>query len=122
MNASRLILALTIIAKLVLAVLIAWYFWNATTLIEIKQLPVYILIYAVVYIGLQMVTRKLSKVTNWWDWVYYIGLLSIMIPVLLASTENEVMFHAITDYGIICLILPVLVDGYFFVNKPSKIN
>lgn len=120
MNPSRLILALAIVVKMVLAVLISWYFWNAATLVEIKQLPVYILVYAVVYIGLQMLTRRLSNVHNWWDWVYYIGLLSIMIPVMLANSENEKMYHAITDIGIICLILPVLVDGYFFVNKPSK--
>lgn len=120
MNTTRLILALAIIVKLALSVLISSYFWNATTLMEIKQLPIYILILAVAYIGLQMLTRKLSGIQNWWDWVYYVGLLSIMIPAMLANAENFKLYHAITNYGTLCLILPVLVDGYYFVNKSGK--
>lgn len=120
MNFNRLFLALAIVGKLVLATLICMYFWNASELIEIKQLPIQILVFAVIYIGLQMLTRKMTNVNNWWDWIYYLGLVSIMVPVMLADVEHAKLYHAITDYGTILLILPVLVDGYNFINKPSK--
>lgn len=122
MRNERLILAFAIIAKLISSVFICLYFWNATQLFEIKQIPLSILILAVIYIGLQMVTRKLSTVHNWWDWVYYIGLLSIMIPVTFANAKSELVFHLITDIGTICLVLPVLADGYFFISGYSTKN
>lgn len=122
MNSSRIILSLAIVVKLILSVIICWYFWNATELIEIKQIPIYILILAVVYIGFQMLSRKISAAHNWWDWVYYIGLLSIMIPVMLANEKNKDVYNIITDYGTLLLILPVLVDGYYLINNPPKRN
>lgn len=121
MRNERFILAFAIIAKLVLSVLICMYFWNATELIQIKEIPIYLLVLAIAYIGLQMTTRKLATVHNWWDWVYYMGLVSIMVPVSFATSEHEKMYHIITDVGTICLILPVLADGYFFIeNKSNK--
>jgi hypothetical protein len=120
MRNQRIILAFAIIAKLILSVLICMYFWNSTELIQIKQIPVYLLVMSVVYIGLQMYTRKISTVHNWWDWVYYIGLVSIMVPVSIATSENEKIIHLVTDIGTICLILPVLADGYFFIGNTSN--
>lgn len=118
---KRLLLALVIVGKLVLSVLICTYFWNATDLLALKQLPIMVIILAVFYIGLQMLTRKLSEVNNWWDWVYYFGLLSIMIPVTFATKQYEQIFHLITDIGTICLILPAMADGYFLiVQSPQK--
>ena len=116
----RLILSLAVVAKLVLAVLICTYFWEATTLAEIQQLPIYLLILCVAYIGLQMFTRRMSGVQNWWDWVYYIGLLSIMLPVTLANPAQEKIFHLITDFGTLLLVIPVLVDGWFLVKSNTS--
>lgn len=120
MKNERFILAFVIITKLILSVLICLYFWNATELVQIKQIPIYLLAMAIVYIGLQMITRKLATVHNWWDWVYYIGLVAIMIPVSFATKEHEVIYHLITDIGTICLILPVLADGYFYIGNSSN--
>lgn len=117
---KRLLLALVIVGKLLLSVMICTYFWNATDLIALKQLPVGVIVLAVFYIGLQMLTRKLSKVNNWWDWVYYFGLLSIMIPVTFATKKSEVVFHLIADLGTICLVLPALADGYFLIVQSPK--
>jgi hypothetical protein len=117
---KRVLLALVIIGKLVLAALICSYFWNTSDLISLKQLPYSIILFAVLYIGLQMLTRKLSSVNNWWDWVYYGGLLSIMIPVTFATQGSIKIFEPITDFGTICLILPALVDGYYLIIQPSQ--
>jgi hypothetical protein len=113
------IIRLAVVAKLILAVLICSYFWQAITILEIRQLPMQVLIMCVAYIGLQMLTRRLSGSQNWWDWVYYVGLLCIMIPVSIANDENAALYHAITDYGTILLIIPVLIDGWFLINPKS---
>lgn len=120
MNTPKFLFALLILAKLFLAATIVLYFWNVNTLVEITKLPLYVLILTVVYIGFQMVTRRFSKKQNWWDWIYYIGLASIMLPVVMAKPENEKIFHLLTDYGILFLLLPVLIDGYNFVKNQKE--
>jgi hypothetical protein len=118
---QKLIIRLATVAKLVLAVLICSYFWESTTLLEIRQLPMTVLVMCVVYIGMQMLTRRLSGNQNWWDWVYYVGLICIMVPVSFANEKNELLYHVMTDYGTILLIIPVLVDGWFLIrSNPSE--
>ena len=120
MNTPKFLFALLILAKLFLAATIVLYFWNVNTLVEITKLPLYVLILTVVYIGFQMVTRRFSKKQNWWDWIYYIGLAAIMLPVVMAKPENEKIFHLLTDFGILFLLLPVLIDGYNFVKNQKE--
>lgn len=120
MNTPKFVFALLILAKLFLAATITLYFWNVNTLVEITKLPLYVLILTVVYIGLQMVTRRFSKKQNWWDWIYYIGLAAIMLPVVMAKPENEKIFHLLTDFGILFLLFPVLIDGYYFVKNQKE--
>lgn len=120
MNTPKFLFALLILAKLFLAATIVLYFWNVNTLVEITKLPLYVLILTVVYIGFQMVTRRFSKKQNWWDWIYYIGLAAIMLPVVMAKPENEKIFHLLTDFGILFLLLPVLIDGFYFVKNQKE--
>jgi hypothetical protein len=114
---TKMIIRLAVIAKLVFSVLICSYFWQATSIEQIRMLPIQVLIMCVVYIALQMLTRRLSGERNWWDWVYYFGLLCIMVPVSFASEENAMLFHFLTDYGTLLLIVPVLVDGWFIIRS-----
>jgi hypothetical protein len=52
------------------------------------------------------------KTINWWDWLYYIALVSIALPVLFANSLNENFYHWILDLGCTFFIIPVLVDMY----------
>jgi hypothetical protein len=114
---NQMIVRLAVIAKLVLSVLICSYFWQATTIQEVRMLPMQVLIMCVAYIGLQMLTRRLSAQQNWWDWVYYVGLICVMVPVSFATEENATFYHILTDYGTLLLIIPVLVDGWFLIRS-----
>jgi hypothetical protein len=118
---EKLVLRLAIVLKLVLSILICWYFWSVNDLEGIQQLPMYVLVLCVVYIGLQMITRRISKAQHWWDWVYYAGLLCIMIPVMFSSEKTLVVYNVITDIGTLLLVLPVLVDGWILV-KPNSVK
>ena len=115
---ERIIFAVLIFTKFILSFILCLYFWNATTIILLKQIPISIVLVAIIYIGLQMLTRKISKIHNWWDWVYYGGLVSIMITVSFATLEYFKVFQYIVELGTICLILPIFIDGYFFIKNP----
>jgi hypothetical protein len=118
MRNERVIFAVLIIAKLILSFILCFYFWNVTTITQLKQIPISIVLIAIIYIALQMLTRKLSTRHNWWDWVYYGGLVSIMITVSFATLEYFKVFQYIVELGTICLILPIFIDGYFFIKNP----
>lgn len=119
LNSNRLILAVATVSKMILAVLIAKYYWETQELEGITQLPFYLLGMAVAYILLQMLTRRISSAQHWWDWVYYLGLLSIILPVTFANESNQNIFHWLTDLGIVLMILPVIVDGWLLIKTNS---
>ena len=120
MNSNRLILAVAILAKLIIAVLVAGYYWNSSDLESLTNIPFYVLGLCVGYILLQMLTRRISAASHWWDWVYYVGLLSVILPVTFAQESNLTFFNWLSDIGIVLLILPVLVDGYLLVSSTKE--
>ncbi len=120
MNFTRLVLAIAILAKLIIAVFIASYYWNSSDLESLTNIPFYVLGLCVGYILLQMLTRRISAASHWWDWVYYIGLLSVILPVTFAQESNLTFFNWLSDIGIVLLILPVLVDGYLLISSTKE--
>jgi uncharacterized membrane protein HdeD (DUF308 family) len=122
MNYKSIILPLLLVIKLALSIQVAWYYWNSSALVDLKNIPLSILVSTVAYIGLHMLTRKLSSNQNWWDWTYYIGLLSVLLPYTFANNSNQEFFLLFSDIGVLFLLFPVLIDGYFLVNKPSNAN
>ena len=122
MKSKDLFLAIAITGRFFLSFMICAYFWKSNDLIQLQQIPISVLAMAAIYIGLQLLTRKLSQVQNWWDWVYYFGLLSIMLPNLLADGSNQKYYHFMSDYGTICLIIPAMIDGWNLIVKFLKGN
>lgn len=108
-----------IAGKFIIGCIVCSYFWNATSLNQVSILPVWLLILTVVYIALQMFSRKYSDAGHWWDWVYYIGLLSIMIPVSIINEGNENLCHLTTDFGTLFLIAPPIADAYVYFKKST---
>lgn len=117
---NRQILRFLVLAgMLVLGGVIISYYWSVNTLGEIKYVPLYLMIICVGYILLQIGRRVLFRTQDWWDWLYYFGLLAIVIPIFFASEKNESLYHAITDYGTFFLIIPVLLDGIQLLKRKS---
>jgi uncharacterized membrane protein HdeD (DUF308 family) len=109
-----------VIGKLIIGAIVCGYFWKATSIDQVSTLPIWLLILTVVYIGLQMFSRKYSEAGHWWDWIYYLGLISIMVPVSIINEENESLCHLITDVGTVMLIAPPLADLYVFYKKSTS--
>lgn len=121
MNSIRLILAMATLAKLIISIFVALYYWKVSDLTSITELPFYVLGLCVAYILLQMLTRRISAASHWWDWVYYLGLISVMLPVTFANEANLALFNWVTDLGVALLILPVLVDGYLLISTTKEV-
>lgn len=111
MDFKKIIWVLILIGMVACATVIIGYYWTATNLVDIYSLPIFVLATSLVYIGLQLLKRIVLKIQNWWDWTYYLGLVAIVAPVLLANESNQLYFHLLTDYGTFFLLLPVILDA-----------
>lgn len=112
MDMKKILWVIILLGMLTCAGLIIGYYWMVRDLQGITKLPIPILIITLLYIVLQILKRNALKVQNWWDWTYYIGLISILIPIVLGDAKNEVFYHLLTDYGTFFLVFPILLDGY----------
>lgn len=90
---------------------INYYYWNVGNYMEMIYLPLYLLVLAVVYILLQIGKRYLFQRQFWWNWLYYLGLISMMAPTLFANQKNELFFNIVTDFGTLFLFIPLVLDG-----------
>ncbi len=97
---------------LFLGVTISMKYWQTEQFSAIKQVSVRIMILIIIYIGLHFFKRLIYKKINWWDWLYYIALISVAMPVLFANSLNENLYHWVIDVGCIFFILPLLIDTY----------
>mgnify|MGYP001031170904 CR=1 FL=1 len=111
MKNSRLIRIIILIIMIVIGGIIINYYWRNDSLDSMVSVPMGILIWTFAYILCQIGKRFFFKKRNWWDWLYYIGLVVIILPRSLATPDNLSSFQLITDMGILFLLIPVLFDG-----------
>lgn len=112
MRSSKLFHGILLAALSGIALYIIRYYWTTEELDAIRRLPMELMVLCLGYILIQVLKRWLYRNRNWWDWVYYIGLASAMLPTVLASDESAGLFHTITDYGTVFLLVPVILDVY----------
>ena len=77
---------------------------------RMKFVPMKIMIFAFCYILLQIIKRFIFRKQNWWDWLYYIGLLAIVIPSYLATDSNYSAMLLFAQVGTCFLIIPLIFD------------
>lgn len=111
MNQKKSLKALYSVFLLGIGAMICYYFWMNNSLDSLRRLPMYVMMLCLIYVLTQVVKRITLKENNWWDWLYYIGLASAMIPTFMATNENLSMMRLLTDFGSIFLLIPVLFDG-----------
>lgn len=99
---------------------ICFYIWSNDSLNSMKYIPMYIMLIAVLYILFQMMQRYVFKRQNWWDWLYYIGLLSIVAPRFLVTQENIESINLFADLAVLFLIIPLLFDTKQLLTEKNK--
>lgn len=118
-NVKRLIERLVIIIMLACAGFIIYYYWNTQELENLRSLSMLLISAIMLYIICQLVKRFIFNKMGWYDWVYYIGLISILMPLLLKQETGE-WLHAITDYGSLFLLVPPIFGGRAILEKQNK--
>lgn len=96
--------------------LIFMNYWSAVSLTELKIIPKNTLILIVVYLGLQLLNRRLFGQQNWWNWLYYNGLLAIVLAYFFASENMLGFFLFLVKLGTVFLLIPPLIDFVKLMN------
>ena len=99
------------LSMLTLAGVIAYYYWSSNSFASLKYPPMYIMVLAFCYMLLQILKRYMISRKNKWDWLYYIGLATMMLPIFLMDDQSVFTFNLVNNIGIAFLIVPVLLDG-----------
>ena len=116
MKNKRLIRFIILILMLLVGGVVINYYWQNDSLESMVSVPLVIMIFTFVYILCQIGKRFFFQKQNWWDWLYYIGLLVIILPRFLADSDNLGIFQTVTDIGILFLLVPVFLDGKQLLN------
>ncbi|MFT5780646.1 MAG: hypothetical protein ACI837_003609 [Crocinitomicaceae bacterium] len=122
MNQKKILRIVLMIASIALGTWIILYYWKTNDANGIKFVPMYLMIVALGYILLQVMKRYLFKGQNWWDWLYYIGLTSMLLPIFFGSEENSSIFGVLTDYGTFFFIIPALIDIRLLIAKEEEVE
>ncbi len=117
MKNSKILKILILVVMFLLGNAISMYYWSNDDLASMKFVPMFIMVLALVYILMQIFKRYLYKEKNWWDWLYYIGLLAIVLPTYFATEENISTFQKVTDFGSLFLVFPLLFDFKKMIQK-----
>tara|TARA_B110000503_G_scaffold5194_1_gene6926 strand:+ start:295 stop:669 length:375 start_codon:yes stop_codon:yes gene_type:complete len=107
---KNLLTIVLLIGLFALGSLIINYYWTNNTLSSIVFVPMYVVVMTFFYIILQIAKRYFISNKNWWDWLYYLGLIGVLLPLYFAKEENLDTFQWVSDCGVSFLILPLLFD------------
>lgn len=111
-----------LIVMLVVGVFIVAQYWQTEQFTAIKQFSFTSMWLVFIYIALHMLKRFLWTRMRSWDYLYYLGLISIIAPVLWAKSSNEAIFHWMVDIGTCLFVAPVLADLLVWIVQFKKHN
>jgi len=106
---QRIIHFILVIVLLATSIFTVFYYWTATTTSDLRNLPTSLLTVIIFYILAQLIKRYVKKSMKWYDWIYYLGLIAILLPLPLFSSEGDWIFST-TKYGSLLLFIPPLIE------------
>lgn len=109
------------VVMLIIGLIINVHYWQTEQFSDIKQVSAPMMGLVMSYIGLHFLKRVLFIVIHWWDWLYYLALMSIALPVLLADSITENIFHWLIDLGTTFFVIPILMDTYYLFQQRKKL-
>lgn len=103
----------------VLSIYVVIYYWSLSTLEELRELPSSLLTVVIAYLAIQLLKRQIIKTMNWYDWLYYIGLIAILSPLVLVTSTADWLFD-LTKYGSHFLLLPPFIEIILLAMKGKE--
>lgn len=86
------------------------FFENSVRIEEIRFLPRKILIALLIYILAQVVKRSVLGRREKYDWLYYIGLVVILMPVFLPNLFSFEIFKNSIRIGMLSFLIGPIID------------
>ncbi|WP_159038477.1 hypothetical protein [Brumimicrobium mesophilum] len=115
------------LAYLLLIILIATalyvfiYYMLADQIVDLRTLPTGFLIAVIVYILTQLIKRYFQKKMPWYNWLYYLGLIAVVIPLPLFSVQGDWVF-TVTRWGSLFLLIPPLIEIIVLSRSKRKVQ
>lgn len=106
---KRILQFVLIIVLLATSAYIVVYYFNVRDISQLRDLPSVLLSAIVIYIVIQLVKRFIKKKVEWFDWLYYIGLVAILLPLMMFSASETWIFD-LTKYGSLFLLFPPIIE------------
>lgn len=108
------------IVLLVTAVYINFYYWTVSEIDELRNLPPLLLSAVIIYLLVQLIKKSLNKnKVVWYDWVYYLGIIGILLPLISIFSSGEWLF-TMTRIGAIFLLIPPIIALIMLYNKSKN--
>lgn len=108
-----------LIFLMISAIYVFFYYVSADQIADLRNLPTAILVAVIVYLAIQFVKRYLQKVMPWYNWLYYIGIIAIIIPLPLFSVEGDWVF-SVTRWGSLFLLIPPVIEFLVLLKAKEK--
>lgn len=106
---KRILRFVLIVVLLLTSIYIVFYYWSASELEDLRDLPSILLTTVVIYIAVQLIKRFVRKKVAWYDWFYYLGLIAVLLPLMTFTASGDWIFD-VTKYGSFFLVFPPLVE------------
>ena len=113
---NRGILYLLLVVLIAAALYIFFYYVMANSITELRTLPTSFLIAVIVYILAQLIKRFIQKKMPWYNWLYYLGLFAVIIPLPLFTAQSNWLF-SVTRYGSLFLLIPPVVEFVLLLKR-----
>lgn len=97
------------IALLLISVFVVYYYWTVKSVEDLKELPSILLSAVIIYLAIQLLKRYVKRRVSWYDWLYYVGLSAILLPLFLFTSTADWLFD-ITKYGSLFMLAPPLLE------------
>jgi cell division protein FtsW (lipid II flippase) len=101
---------LVTILSLIISLVICFYYWFTLDFESIHKVPMKLIGLILLYLVLQMLKKRIVTENSWWNWLYYIGLSGLLYPIVLGEPENHVRLNWITDFSVLFLLFPIILD------------
>lgn len=117
MKNTKAVRSIISLVGLILSSMIIMYYWSIADITQLIRVPMQVMILVLIYIGLQLLKRNVVKKQNWWDWLYYIGLFAIALPIFFTKETNYDLTLKLAQFGVLFLAIPIFIEGYFIVKQ-----
>lgn len=107
---QRIVRFVALLGMLVSAGIVIAYYWLNSDFESVHKLPTFVLIIILAYLIFNFLRKQVNRQTVWWDWIYYIGIISILFPITIGKPEQIQLINVATDIGSLFLLVPIFME------------